>query len=143
MEETKKNVRSEKRKEAAKHQQIHKQLEVACTIMVLESGDLQAALSFSEQAGLPMDRARAYLEDRLLHDSLANMVAGLYSTTPKQRRLVKEAKAFCSEWAVARWVQDRNDLDGLAPSYEHVFTHMVQGRKATGPNPDRAEPHKL
>ena len=143
LEEARKNARSEKRKEAAKHQQIHKQLEVACTIMVLENGDLQAALSFSEQAGLPMDRARAYLEGRLLHDALANMVAGLYATTPKQRRLVKEAKAFCSEWALARWVQDRNDLDGLAPSYEHVFTHMVQERKATGPNPDRAEPHKL
>ena len=124
LQETKKRIRTEQRASNAGNKKVQKHLEIACAVMVLSNGDLRAAVGYCSQAGLEQTSSRRYLEDRLLTGSLESLIEALCGTTQREVRLVAKARAFCSEWAVAQWVQSRNDHDGIAPSYEHVFVQM-------------------
>ena len=124
LQETRKRIRTEQRASNAVNKKVQKHLEIACAVMVLSNGDLRAAVGYCSQAGLEHTSSRRYLEDRLLTGSLESLIEALYGTTQREVRLVAKARAFCSEWAVAQWVQSRNDHDGIAPSYEHVFVQM-------------------
>ena len=116
LQETRKRIRTEQRASNAGNKKVQKHLEIACAVMVLSNGDLRAAVGYCSQAGLEQTSSRRYLENRLLTGSLESLIEASYGTTQREVRLVAKARAFCSEWAVAQWVQSRNDMTELPPA---------------------------
>jgi len=92
--------------------------------MVLEDGQMDAALCYCCKADIPYAEAKTFLENRLLNGSLPEMIARLHRTTSEARSCLAVAQDFLVEWNVATWIEHRNVRDGVAPGYQHVFDEM-------------------
>jgi hypothetical protein len=125
LQELKRDTRKRHRGQAEARRQVAEHLEVAATIMTLQDGHLDAALSYCAQAGLDGVESKTLLEERLLRGSLEDMVTRLHGVSRTNTRRVSRAKAFLVQWNVAGWVHARNDTEGIAPAYERVFSEML------------------
>jgi hypothetical protein len=99
--------------------------------MIMQDGQFDAALRYCDQEGLDMSESRKRLEQELLDGNLEDMVARLHPRTQGEKSLLARAEQFCAEYQLATWVEARNEGEGVAPAYEHVFSHMKQAQPVT------------
>ena len=99
--------------------------------MIIQDGQFDAALSYCDQEGLDMSESRKRLEQELLDGNMEDMVARLHPRTLYEKSLLARAEKFCAEYQLATWVEARNEGEGVAPAYQHVFSHMKQAQPVT------------
>jgi homoserine acetyltransferase len=99
--------------------------------MIIQDGQFDAALSYCDQEGLDMSESRKRLEQELLDGNMEDMVARLHPRTAYEKTLLARAEKFCAEYQLATWVEARNEGEGVAPAYQHVFSHMKQVQPVT------------
>ena len=101
-----------------------RRLDTAITIMVLQNGQIDAALRYCEQLGLDVPESRKRLEQHLLEGNMEDMVARLHPRTHLEKQMLARAERFWAQYQLATWVEARNEGEGVAPAYEHVFARM-------------------
>ena len=79
----------------------------------------------------PLDEAakEAFVEDLFMATDFENLDALMDASNPVNRPRMRELWTLHAEWRAARWVQQRNEVHGVAPSSEQVYRIYLSWRR--------------